>query len=64
MRLVKLAGCSGGTCPAIYRADDGSIVVKGDIVSDAQTIAEARPTTGETLVRIPVEVLASLTLKP
>jgi hypothetical protein len=60
MRLQKIGGCDDGTCPAVYLTDDGSIVVKGDIVSDAQAIAEANPTATETLVKVPVSLFASV----
>jgi hypothetical protein len=60
MRLRQVGGCDDGTCPAVYLADDGSIIVKGDIVSDAQALSEANPTATETLVKVPAELLASL----
>lgn|GEM_PF-5561333 len=60
MRLQQIGGCDDGTCPAVYLADDGSIVVKGDIVSDTQAIADASPTGSETLVKVPLSLFASL----
>jgi hypothetical protein len=64
MRLQKIGGCDDGTCPAVYLADDGSLVVKGDIVSDAQAIADANPTGTETLVKVPASLFASLKVEP
>ena len=60
MRLHKIGGCDDGTCPAVYLADDGSIVVKGDIVSDAQALSDANPTATETLVKVPVSLFTSV----
>jgi hypothetical protein len=59
MRLQKIGGCDDGTCPAVYLADDGSIVVKGDIVTDARAIADANPTATETLVKVPASLLTT-----
>jgi hypothetical protein len=60
MRLTKLAGCQGGTCPAIYATDRGTLVVQGAVVTDSQATADANVAAGETLVEIPRELLASL----
>jgi hypothetical protein len=64
MQLRQVGGCDDGTCPAVYLADDGSIIVKGDIVSDAQAIADANPTATETLVKVPLSLFASAKVEP
>jgi hypothetical protein len=64
MRLQKIGGCDDGTCPAVYLADDGDIIVKGDIVVDAHAIADANPTESETLVRVPASLLADVKVAP
>jgi hypothetical protein len=60
VRLTKLTGCQGGTCPAVYTTDRGTLVVQGVLVTDPQAIADANAPAGETLVEIPRELLASL----
>ncbi|UKD50840.1 hypothetical protein L3Q65_00660 (plasmid) [Amycolatopsis sp. FU40] len=35
MALRVLATCEGGDCPGLYLNDDGSVVVKGDILTAA-----------------------------
>ena len=60
MRLVKLAGCSGGTCPAVYATDRGTVVVQGSIVTDAEALATMDLPAHETVVEVPAELLASL----
>jgi hypothetical protein len=60
MRLTKLAGCQGGTCPAVYATDRGTLVVQGAIVDDPQALAHANAPAGETLVEVPRDLLASL----
>lgn len=60
MRLTKLAGCSGGTCPAVYATDRGTYVVQGSIVTDAEALASVNLPAHETLVEVPAELLPSL----
>lgn len=60
MHLTQLAGCQGGTCPAVYATDRGTLVVQGELVTDPQAIADANPSATELLVEIPRELLASL----
>jgi hypothetical protein len=60
MRLTKLAGCSGGTCPTIYATDRGTYVVQGSIVTDAEALASVNLPANETLVEVPAELLRSL----
>ena len=47
--------CSGGSCPTIYRTDQGTLVVQGYKVADG--IGVDVPD-GEALVEIPFELLA------
>jgi hypothetical protein len=47
--------CSGGSCPTIYRTDQGTLVVQGYKVTDG--IGVDIPD-GEALVEIPAELLA------
>jgi hypothetical protein len=63
MKLTKLAGCSGGTCPAVFETDRGTIVVQGSKVTDPEALAAIELPAYETLVEIPAELLASLKLK-
>ena len=62
MRLVKLAGCSGGTCPAVFETDRGTYVVQGAIVTDPEALAAMRLPEHETAVEVPASLLASLKL--
>jgi hypothetical protein len=60
MQLTKLAGCQGGTCPAVYATDRGTLVVQGAVVTDPQAVADANVPAGESLVEIPRELLEGL----
>ena len=64
MRLRKLAGCSGGTCPAVFETDRGTYVVQGAIVTDAEALAALELPAHETAVEVPASLLASLHLEP
>jgi hypothetical protein len=64
MHLTKLAGCQGGTCPAVWETDRGTLVVQGAVVTDPQAVADANAPAGETLVEVPRELLASLKVAP
>jgi hypothetical protein len=64
MQLTKLAGCSGGSCPAIYATDRGTVVVQGAIVTDPDALAAMELPAHETAVEVPAELLASLKLEP
>jgi hypothetical protein len=57
VRLTQLAGCQGGTCPAVYVTDRGTLVVQGAIVPDAEGV---NVPAGEALVEVPAELLAGL----
>jgi hypothetical protein len=60
MQLRKLAGCSGGSCPAIYATDRGTVVVQGAIVTDPDALAAMELPAHETAVEVPAELLVSL----
>jgi uncharacterized Ntn-hydrolase superfamily protein len=60
MRLAKLVGCSGGSCPTVYATDRGTLVVQGAIVTDPEALAAVNLPAHETLVEIPRELLAAL----
>jgi hypothetical protein len=62
MRLVKLAGCSGGTCPTVYATDRGTVVVQGERVTDPDALAAMNLPEHETAVEVPASLLASLKL--
>jgi hypothetical protein len=64
MRLTKLAGCSGGTCPTVYATDRGTVVVQGERVTDPDALAAMRLPEHETAVEVPASLLASLKLEP
>jgi hypothetical protein len=52
--LVKLAGCTDGqTCPAAWTAEDGTVLVRGDLTERADVPLGA----GEVLVRVPASTL-------
>lgn len=63
MKLTKLSdgdgpgGCSGKSCPAIYRTDRGSLVVQGYRVSDRVDIDVPD---SETIVEIPSDLISRL----
>jgi hypothetical protein len=64
MELRQVAGCSGGTCPALFRTDRGTYVVQGAIVTDPDVVAAMDLPAHETAVEVPAELLASLKLEP
>ena len=63
MKLTKLSdgdgtsGCSGKSCPAVYRTDRGSLVVQGYRVADAVSIDIPD---NETIVEIPSALIKRL----
>jgi hypothetical protein len=63
VKLTKLDGCQGGSCPAVYATDRGTLVVQGEIVTDPQAIADANLSGTETLVEIPPALLSRLKAK-
>jgi hypothetical protein len=60
MQLTKLADCSGGSCPAVYATDKGSLIVQGTIVTDPEALAAMNLPEHETAVEVPTSLLASL----
>jgi hypothetical protein len=64
MHLTKLAGCSGGTCPAVYATDRGTFVVQDSVVTDPEALAAMELPAHETAVEVPAELLAALKLEP
>jgi hypothetical protein len=64
MQLTKLAGCSGGTCPAVYATDRGTYVVQGAIVTDPDALSAVSLPDHETLVEVPAELFAGLPVEP
>jgi len=64
VKLRKLAGCSGGTCPAVFATDRGTYVVQGAIVTDPEALAAMNLPAHETAVEVPASLLASLNLQP
>jgi hypothetical protein len=64
MHLTKLAGCSGGTCPAVYATDRGTFVVQGSVVTDPEALAALNLPEHEAAVEVPASLLASLKAEP
>jgi hypothetical protein len=59
MRLRFLGTTSDdGQCPTLYATDRGTYVVQGNIVTDAEALADLRQVlAGEAFVEIPKELL-------
>lgn len=60
--IANSGGCSGGTCPTIY-ADthrEGEVLVQGYVL-DADEAAALGVPAGETVVRIPLDLLRQVT---
>jgi hypothetical protein len=64
MHLRKLAGCSGGTCPAVFETDRGTVVVQGAIVTDPEALVALNLPEHETAVEVPLSLLSSLRVEP
>jgi hypothetical protein len=61
VKLEKFAGidtCLGGTCPTVYRAEDGRFFVQGYVVADDVKSGVNVPA-GESLIEIPEDLLRS-----
>lgn len=55
MKVQKLAGgCDDGDCPTVYLSDQGTLVVQGGHISEADGL---RLGDGEQAVEIPLELL-------
>jgi hypothetical protein len=58
MKLTRLSGtdCYDGTCPTLYRSEQGTLVVQGRIVQTS----DVTPPEGEALVEIAPELESDL----
>lgn len=54
MKLRKVSGCDDHECPAVYVSDQGTAVVQGNPVTDAEGLTLGD---GETAVDLPLEVI-------
>ncbi|MCX5375975.1 hypothetical protein [Streptomyces sp. NBC_00091] len=59
MAVTRLVGeCEKGTCATLYRLDEtGDLLVQGYDVEDAETLVGIKIPAGETVVRIPAEII-------
>ena len=57
-----LGGCSGGTCPTVYRTDRGTFIVQGSAL-DAVASQRVSPPDGEQAVEVPAELLIGIAEK-
>jgi hypothetical protein len=61
LKIVNTTGCNGGTCPTLYETESGDFLVQGFIVEDLSTMDEIGTVPqGESVVRVPRELLSSL----
>lgn len=60
MRLEQVRGsCNDGkTCPALYKTDHGTVVVRGWTVTDSSALEQLGLPGGESAVEIPAELIA------
>lgn len=56
MKLRKVSGCDNGTCPAVYLSSQGTAVVQGSLIRQAEGLALGP---GETAVELPIPVLVA-----
>ncbi|HZD00518.1 MAG TPA: hypothetical protein VFA46_10120 [Actinomycetes bacterium] len=62
MKLQLIAGeCRDGTCPAVYRADNGNLVIQGRLV-DHSDVGTSGVVLGddEALVEVPAELVEQI----
>jgi hypothetical protein len=63
MKLTILRGdekdCSGGTCPTVYLAEDGDLVVQGYVLDDATASNLVHVAPGESAIKISAKVVLS-----
>ncbi|WP_405006992.1 hypothetical protein [Kitasatospora purpeofusca] len=61
MALRKLSGdsdCKSGTCPTLWETEDNTaFLVQGYVVTDPEQLAQIDLPEGETVVRVPVNIL-------
>jgi hypothetical protein len=60
MRLRRLVGCSGGSCPTVYATDRDTFVIQGAVVTDPEALAAVDLPAHETLVEVPRWLLDGL----
>ncbi|MEU4237293.1 hypothetical protein [Actinoplanes sp. NPDC026619] len=64
LKIVNTIGCNGGTCPTLYQTESGDFLIQGFIVEDSGTMDEIGVVPqGESVVRVPRELLSSLFYK-
>ena len=61
LTFVRKTQLSGDTnCPSLYRTDRGTFVVQGWRVTDPDALAQLDIPTHETVVEVPLDVLAEI----
>lgn len=58
--IRKTAQSGDSNCPSLYRTDRATSVVQGWRVSDPEALAELNIPDHETVVEVPVDVLAEI----
>lgn len=63
LKFIRKTRQSGdANCPSLYGTDRGTFVVQGWRVSDPEALAQLEIPAHETVVEVPVDVLAELAL--
>ncbi|WP_018654033.1 hypothetical protein [Actinomadura flavalba] len=58
LRAVKIGGtCEGGTCPTLWRLEDGRVAVQGFAATDPELLAQLDLPAGESVVIVPPALL-------
>ena len=60
MKLTRLSGCAGSSCPTLYATDRDTIVVQGYVVQDLEALESLDLPTGEAVVEVPRHLLEGL----
>lgn len=61
LTFIRKTAFSGETnCPSVYRTDRDTFVVQGWRVSDPETLAQLDIPAHETVVEVPLDVLAEI----
>jgi hypothetical protein len=61
LTFIRKTADSGETnCPSLYRTDRDTFVVQGWRISDPETLAQLDIPAHETVVEVPVDVLAEI----